>query len=367
MSGPHREAEDERAGDSRSRRHDAHHFASSPETGGLATRLAAQRLKRAGISLEPLLRQARVTAAQIDKLDTPITVVSQIAFLELAAKALDDEFLGFRLALDVDLRKIGLLYYVMDSSGTLGEALERAARYNSLANAGVVMSCVAAKGLVARFRFVGVSRHRDRQQVECLMMTTVRLCRALTNRRLVPRAMRLVHRCSGDPSEFERFLSCRITFGADADEIVFAREAGSLPLVGADPYLNQILLRSCEDALSHRRSNAISLRASIENAITPLLPHGKAHLKAVANQLGMSVRTLSRRLNQEDLTFPEILHQLRTDLALHYLRDQSLSISQIAWLVGYGNVSSFSHACKRWTGMNPARMRDRLLTERSLR
>ena len=56
---------------------------------------------------------------------------------------------------------------------------------------------------------------------------------------------------------------------------------------------------------------------------------------------------------------------MRTDLALHYLRDPSLSISQIAWLVGYGNVSSVSHACKRWTGMNPARMRDRLLTAAS--
>ena len=362
MSGPHREVPHEQAGGSRVRRKGARHFASSPETGGLATRLAAQRLKRAGISLDPLLRGARLTAAQIEKPDAPISVESQIAFLDLAAKALNDAFLGFRLAQDFDLRQIGLLYYAMASSGTLGEALERAQRYSSLANAGVVMSCVAARGLVINFRFVGVSRHRDRQQVECLMMATVRLCRALTNRRLVPQAMRLVHRRSDDPSEFERFLSCRITFGAKVDGIVFAREAESLALVGADPYLNQVLLRSCEEALSHRRSNASPLRETIENAITPLLPHGKAHLKAVAHQLGMSVRTLSRRLNQEDLTFPEILHRLRSDLALHYLGDPGLSISQIAWLVGYGNVSAFSHACKRWTGKNPAKMRDRLLS-----
>jgi AraC-like DNA-binding protein len=362
MSGTNPEVHHEQAGEPRARRQGTRHFVSSPETGGLATRLAAQRLKRVGISLDPLLRRAGLTAAQVDNLDAPISVKSQIAFLDLAAKALNEEFLGFRLAQDFDLRQIGLLYYAMASSGTLGDALERAQRYSALANAGVVMSSIAAKDLTIKFRFVGVARHSDRQQLECLMMATVRVCRALTNRRLVPRAMRIVHRRSDDPSEFETLLGCRISFGADVDEVVFEREAESLPLVAADPYLNQILLRSCEDALLHRRSNASPLRTTIENAITPLLPHGKAHLRAVARQLGMSVRTLSRRLNEEGLTFPEILDQLRSNLALHYLGDPSLSISQIAWLVGYSNVSSLSHACKRWSGMNPAKMRDRLLS-----
>jgi AraC-like DNA-binding protein len=74
----------------------------------------------------------------------------------------------------------------------------------------------------------------------------------------------------------------------------------------------------------------------------------------------MSVRTLSRRLSEEDLKFAEVLEQLRSDLALRYMGEPSLSISQIAWLVGYNDVSSFSHACRRWTGMNPVKMRDQL-------
>jgi AraC-like DNA-binding protein len=74
----------------------------------------------------------------------------------------------------------------------------------------------------------------------------------------------------------------------------------------------------------------------------------------------MSVRTLSRRLSEEDLKFAEVLEQLRSDLALRYMGEPSLSISQIAWLVGYNDVSSFSHACKRWTGMSAVKMRDQL-------
>ena len=338
----------------------ARQFPSSPEAGGLATRLAAGRLREAGIALEPLLKKAGFSSAQIDKPDVPVSVESQIAFLDLAAKALRDEFLGFRLALDCDLRQIGLLYYAMASSETLGDALERAQRYSSIANAGVVIRCFANKDLAISLRYAGVARHTDRHQIETLVTTIVRICRTLTNRRLVPKAVRLAHLRSKDVSELKKFFGCPITFGADADEIVFDQKEGQLPLVGADPYLNDLLVRSCEEALSHRRSNASPLRTRIENAITPLLPHRKANLGAVARQLGMSVRTLSRRLSEEDLKFAEVLEQLRSDLAVHYLGEPSLSISQIAWLVGYNDVSSFSHACKRWTGMNPVKMRDQL-------
>ena len=75
----------------------------------------------------------------------------------------------------------------------------------------------------------------------------------------------------------------------------------------------------------------------------------------------MSNRTLARRLTAEGLRFGEILKQLRSDLTMHYLSERNLSISQIAWLVGYQGVGALSHRCKRWAGMNPKGMRDKLL------
>jgi AraC-like DNA-binding protein len=73
----------------------------------------------------------------------------------------------------------------------------------------------------------------------------------------------------------------------------------------------------------------------------------------IAHRLGLSRRTLARRLASEALTFKGILSALRADLAKHYLRDEALSISQVAWLVGYEEVSAFAHAFKRWTGKTP--------------
>jgi AraC-like DNA-binding protein len=334
---------------------------SQPDAAGHATRLAAARLQEAGIVLEPLLRKAGLSVDQIDHMEMRIGVASQIKFLDLAAQALNDPLLGFRLARDGELRNLGLLYYAAASSETLGEALGRAQRYSSIVNAGVVLQCSQANDFTIALRYFGVARHSDRQQMEMLVTTLIRICRALTGESLKPTLIRLVHGRSGGFSEVEKFFGCKIEFGAETDQIIFDKRAAQLPLVGSDPYLNEILLQYCEAALAQRQSNVSSLRVSVENAITPLLPHGKARLDAVARKFGMSRRTLARRLMAEGLSFNEILNQLRSDLAKLYLRERTLSISQIAWLVGFQGVGAFSHGCRRWTGMNPKSIRAQLL------
>jgi AraC-like DNA-binding protein len=343
------------------RRAKVRHLALQPDAVGMVTRLAAGRLRKAGIVLEPLLRSAGLSVSQIDRKDRRIGVASQIRFLELAAKALKDPLLGFRLARDLEPRQVGLLHYVAASSETLGDALDRVQRYSSIVNAGLVLKCVEARNFTIALRYAGVARHSDRQQMELFVTMLLRFCRTSTDRRLNPIAVHFVHRRSGESSELEKFFGCRIEFGADTDQVIFDKKAKQLRLVSADPYLNEILLHDCEQALAYRRSSAGSLRISIENAITPLLPHGKARLDAVAQTLGVSSRTLARRLTAEGLSFGEILDQLRSDLAAHYLGEANLSISQIAWLLGYQGVSAFSHGYKRWTGMNPKRVRDKLL------
>jgi len=328
---------------------------------GVATRLAAKRLREAGINLEPLLRNAGLSVGQINEQEARIGVASQIRFLELAAEALKDQLLGFRLARDGDLRLMGLLYYAAASSETLGDALARAQRYSSIANAGIALRCFGSSDFTIALRYTGISRHSDRHNMEFLVTTIIRICRVLTDRRLAPTAVRFIHRRLDKPSDMEKFFGCAIEFGADTDEIIFQDTVAHLHLVGADPYLSKILIQNCDQALAHRRPNASSLRVTIENAITLLLPHGKARLAAVAKALGMSSRTLARKMAAEELSFSKILNQLRSDLATHYLSDADLSISQIAWLVGYQGIGAFSHGYKRWTGLNAKKMREKLI------
>ena len=147
--------------------------------------------KRAGSTFEPLLRQANLTPHQIKNTNLRLSVHDQITFLNLIAKALQDDLLGFHLAQSPDLRELGFLYYVSASSDTLGDALHQLARYASIANEGVSLRYFAGKDIGMTFRYVGVSRHLDRHQIEFFMTTLVRLCRQLTGSRLVPKRVRI--------------------------------------------------------------------------------------------------------------------------------------------------------------------------------
>jgi AraC-like DNA-binding protein len=96
-----------------------------------------------------------------------------------------------------------------------------------------------------------------------------------------------------------------------------------------------------------------TLRAAVENEVERLLPSGKAKKQTIAKVLALSTRTLSRRLADEGTTYEEVVDQLRRTLALQYLKDPGMSISQIAWLLGYEGSTSFNHAFKRSTGRSP--------------
>jgi AraC-like DNA-binding protein len=332
-------------------------LASIPMAQGGLSRLAVARLESAGVPVAPLLKRVGLTRELIAKPDERLSVQSQIRLLDEAAIALKDDCLGLTLARDFDLREIGLLYYVMASSQTLGEALKRLARYSKVTNEALVFGYREGNRLIITLSYSGVPRHSDRHQIEFCMFAVLRICRVLTGHNLVPRQFSISHYRSGGTAEMARFVGTKVEFGADTDEFALNIEARELPLTHPDPYLNKLLLKDCEAALAHRKGVVSKLRTRVENAISSSLPHGRVLVEDVARSLGMGERTLARQLSDEGLNFTEILQQLRHDLAVRYLDDRKLHVSKIAWLLGFHEVSAFTHAFKRWTGQTPRQVR----------
>ena len=182
--------------------------------GGGLSRLAMARLKSAGVLVEPLLRRAGLTPEVIAEPEERLSVQSQITFLEEAASALKDDCLGFTLARDFDPREIGLLYFVMASSKTLGEALKRLARYSKVTNDALVFGYREENGLVINLSYSGVPRHSDRHQIEFCMFAVIRICRVLTGQNLVPQHFSIAHYRSGGTAEMSRFAGTKVDFGA---------------------------------------------------------------------------------------------------------------------------------------------------------
>jgi len=325
-------------------------------TGGI-TRLACEQLIKAGIAIQPLLKKAGLSSGQIADPRARLPVAAQITFLNLAAKALNDDLLGFHLAKLPDFRELGLFYYVVASSDVLQDVFERGAKYTAIVNEGVIQSFVSRGHSGVRMKYSGVSRYPDRHQIEFWTTAVLRICRYLTGRHLIPDRVTFAHKRRTDSSEMNEFFGTQIVFDANTDEILFDAKRASLPIVSADPYLNKMLIAYCEEALAQRKKQSNSFQADVENAVVPLLPHGQAKADAIARHLHMSRRTFARRLAAEGLTFSGILTALRTDLAKRYLEDDSLSVSQIAWLLGYKEVGAFSHAFRRWSGKTPRQVR----------
>jgi len=331
-------------------------LASIPMAQGSLSRLAIARLESAGVPVVPLLRRVGLTPEVIADPEERLSVRSQIALLDEAAIALKDDSLGFTLARDFDPRDIGLLYYVMASSQTLGDALKRVARYSRTTNEALVVGYREGNRLIVS-RYSGVPRHSDRHQIEFCMFGVLRICRLLTGQNVIPQHFSISHHRSGDNSDMARFVGRKVEFDAEADEFALNVNARELPLIHADTRLNDLLLKYCEAALAERSGDRSQLRTRVENSISPLLPHGRVRVEDVARSLGMSERTLARRLSDEGLNFTEILQQLRRDLAVRYLDDRKLHVSKIAWMLGFTEVSAFTHACRRWTGKTPREMR----------
>jgi len=305
-----------------------------PHAAGTLARLASTRAREAGIDVAPSMAKAGVTSRQVEDDDVRLPVQGQIKFVELIAEALKDDFL--------------------------------AERYTTIVNEGISLHVREGKEIGVTFTYLGVERMSDRHQIEFWATSVVRACRQLTNRHLRPNCVRFLHRRSGGCPELVKFMGCDVVFGASVDGITFPGTIKQLPVVNADPYLNKLLVKYCEEMRSNQRSGRGTFRIGVENTIAPLLPHGRAHADEIAHRLGLSRRTLARRLASEGLTFEGVLSGLRADLAKRYLRDETVAISQIAWLVGYKEVSAFTHAFTRWTGKTPsaARAQEKLgLTE----
>jgi AraC-like DNA-binding protein len=256
------------------------------------------------------------------------------------------------LAADVDLRSTGILYYVAASSSRLVEALQRLDRYVRVVNEALDLHVRTRPECLVGFSYSGLPRHLDRHMEFCALVL-LRLCRQLVGRPVVPVSLKFVHHRSDDLSAMRRALGCLPAFDAAADEMCFEAEVFEAPVVGEDPYLNEIMLADCEAAIANRPSNLNPFRTLVENTIAPLLPHAEARASTIAKQLGLSERTFSRRLQSEGLTFAEILDDLRRDLAVRYLDERNIPISEITWLLGFHQPSALSHACRRWLGKSP--------------
>jgi AraC-like DNA-binding protein len=320
---------------------------------------ASEKMRGEGLPVEELLRKAAIKPYALNQKSARIPFYQHATLLELAATASGNKCFGLDLAANaIDPRDAGLLVYAGLSSRTFGQTLKVLERYLHVLNEAADVKTEVSGDLASVEFDISEPKARSlRQATEFAVVNLVRSLRFLTGTHLRPTEVRFAHSRSSEISRFERFFGCSVRFDARHHIVTFSRRQLALPIATADDRLHEILTSYCDEVLAQREEKSPHLRHQVERIAMRLLSRGEANVRNVAQELGMSVRTFARRMKDTSATFAEILDQLRSDLAQKYLSDADLTLSQIAFLLGYSEVSAFSHAFKRWTGVSPGEWR----------
>jgi len=304
-------------------------------TRGVAARETLSYLDRRGIDAEPALFGAGISRLQLSQDHVGLPVASQYRFLELAAAEANDQLLGLHVAAEMDIRAIGILFYLTGSAPTVSEALENLAHYSRTTNEALAVEISGQKDeVILAICHLQDSDEPLRQFFELLALWFIRTLHKETNRDFTPLRLTFTHARNADLREVHRLLRCPVDFAQGADTWVLPQRVMDLPIVSGDSQLLKILTAHADDLLAERHS-ATGLQSMVANQLASLLPRGESRAAVVAQQLGMSQRSLTRHLADEGTTFGEILEQLRQRLAARYLANDRMSVQQIAWLLGY--------------------------------
>jgi AraC-like DNA-binding protein len=335
-----------------------------PTIDAVWVKLVAERLERRGLSAADLLQRAEIKPYVLNQKSARIHFYQHAALLDLAAKATENGCFGLDLAAHgSDPRDNGLLVYTALSGKTFGDALKVVERYLHVLNEAIDVKVeFLPREVTVDYHISEARAATSRQAIEFGAANLIRSLRFLTNSRLRPGEVRFRHARNHEIAKFERFFGCPVHFGTRHNALTFSRRQLGLPIATADERLHGLLTSYCEETLANRKDSSPDLRNRVEKIITKLLTRGEAETEAVAHELGMSVRTLARRLGELGVSFAQILDELRHDLALRYLQDPNLSLSQIAFLLGYSELSAFSHAFRRWTRSTPGAWRTKNLS-----
>jgi AraC-like DNA-binding protein len=317
-----------------------------------------------GAGREALLTRSGISSEQLADPGWRLRVDGLLQLFDIARELSGDELIGLHMGRQVRPRTFSALGYAAMSCRVLGEAVAMIPRYESLVYDGGTTTVDSADGRVRLAWRSGLEDHaRMRPINEAIVAGWLSFGRWISGIRGELAEVHFQHSPPASLTEHESFFGCPIRFNAPDNALCFDARLLATPLIQHDDQLRGLMEQRAEEQVRQVRGAALTPR--VIDAVRRCLPQGAPTATGVASALGLSERTLRRRLEAEGNSFGELMTQLRRELALHYLADRELGLIEIALLLGYGEQSSFSAAFKNWMGLPPGEYRLRQLNKQS--
>lgn len=296
-----------------------------------------------------------------EELDSPVNELLLSDFCNLfeeAAQQTQNDRFGLMFGEHFKPRRLGAIGYAAISSPTLAAALRNVERYfpaqQSQSSFGMIREDSDVFWL--SYRIFDERIPNRRQDAELSMGMFLNIFREALGQDWVPLEVRFEHEAPDTTYLHEKVFGAPVRFGRRTNAFAFRRRDLDARMPGQDPYLYSII----EPFLQSRcemHQDPEDLATTVRNQIKLQLGETPPTIAEIARILGVTDQSLQRQLRRHGVSFQELVNAARRELALHYLEDQDIPLTEIAHSLGYSELSAFSRAFRGWTGMSPQRYR----------
>ena len=321
-------------------------------TKGWAQRFAAEK-----ISVPILLRRAGLPANLFEQEKIYVTTAQVFAIWRTVAEMSPDPGFGLKLGTELRFERSHPVSIAGVCSRTFGDALQRLARYKQLTCPEEIR--VHRKGAETSVEFFFIESKEAQPDIMVDLGLSWILCvgRRGTDGEITPLRLELT-RPVKHRALLERHFGCRVLFKAARNALVFRSSDLDRPFVTHNEELVTMIGTQLDSEMKARNtSNGIS--EQVKQTLRRLLAGKRPTLQDVAQELGLSVRTLQRRLTDAGFTFQQLVGETRRELAHHYLKQPTVELNEAAFLLGVEDANSFFRAFQIWEGTSPGEWRGR--------
>lgn len=311
--------------------------------------------ERQGLDREDLLAKSGLSADILTHPDSRVPTRLMLRLWQAVIEAANEPLLGLHVGKSPTVSDFGLVGYSMSYSKHLLEAFHRLARYQRIISESVRFTLSEDKEACVLTWVTHPALVAIRHPVEASMNLIVCAARELTGTDLSPIKVELPTPPPADPGAYKAEFRSEVVFGCDTAAITWSTQQMSLPTVAADETLAGYLDELATIAVGPIDVESDSMTTAVRRALWAMLPRGRPSIWRTAQELGVSVRTLQRRLGEEGSSFSAVLDSLRRDVTRELMAESGPPVADISFLLGYSEPSAFHRAYRRWTGGSPGR------------
>jgi AraC-like DNA-binding protein len=324
--------------------------------------LFLRRARTLALETTDLYERFGIAPSAADEAEVAIGLVAFRTLSDELAKRAGDSLFGFRAALDGARGHYGVIEYLVRNAPDVRAIIGHVVRFGRTINAQMRFEFDPATGRVMQ-TIPGAPECLGKHGNEYALSYQMKIAREAAGHPFAPSAVWFAHARAGADDELVRFFgTTSVTYRAGYNGLEFSPDVLALPISSADPALLELLAdRARETVAGFQDTTDLDV---LRRAISDSLGSGEITAEHLARRLGVSERTLHRRLEEEGTSLRTIVDEIRHFLALSYLGETERTVDDVGLLLGYSDARAFSRAFRRWTGTTPLAHRKKLTPPR---